>query len=126
HPHRPNAYQLATSDVASALRAQNLELPGGRLEQGVRELSVRTVGRLTRPEEFADIVVATRGNIPIRIKDLGAVDDTGADPLSVSMLNGKSAISVAIRKQSGVNTVALAAALRERTAEVEKGLAPTV
>ena len=67
-PDRLNAYALATSDVAAALRAQNLELPGGRLEQGVRELSVRTVGRLTRPEEFADVVVATRGNIPIRIK----------------------------------------------------------
>ncbi len=124
-PDRLNAYQLATSDVASALRAQNLELPGGRLEQGVRELSVRTVGRLTRPEEFSEIVVATRGNIPIRIKDLGTVEDSGADPLSVSMLNGKSAISVAIRKQSGVNTVALADAIRERMAEVEKTLPPT-
>ena len=53
-PDRLNAYELSTSDVAAALRAQNLELPGGRLEQGARELSVRTVGRLTRPEEFAD------------------------------------------------------------------------
>jgi hydrophobic/amphiphilic exporter-1 (mainly G- bacteria), HAE1 family len=124
-PDRLNGYQLATSDVAAALRAQNLELPGGRLEQGVRELSVRTVGRLTRPEEFSEIVVATRGNIAIRIKDIGTVDDTGADPLSVSMLNGKSAISVAIRKQSGVNTVALADAIRERMTEVEKLLPPT-
>ena len=66
--------------MAAALRAQNLELPGGRLEQGTRELSVRTVGRLTRPEEFADVVVATRANIPIRIRDLGTVEDTGADP----------------------------------------------
>ena len=61
--------RLRTRDLGrrAALRAQNLELPGGRLEQGVRELSVRTVGRLTRPEEFADVVVATRNNIPIRI-----------------------------------------------------------
>ena len=79
-PDRLNAYALSTSDVAAALRAQNLELPGGRLEQGVRELSVRTVGRLTRPEEFSDVVVATRSNIPIRIRDVGTVEDTGADP----------------------------------------------
>ncbi len=124
-PDRLNAYELSTTDIAAALRAQNLELPGGRLEQGARELSVRTVGRLTRPDEFAEIVVATRGNIPIRIKDLGTVEDTGADPLSVSSLNGKSAISVAIRKQSGVNTVALADAIRARMAEVEKTLPPT-
>src|SRR5918996_4045190 len=103
-PDRLNAYALSTSDVAGALRAQNLELPGGRLEQGTRELSVRTVGRLSRPDEFADVVVATRANIPIRIRDLGTVEDTGADPMSVATLNGKAAISVAIRKQSGVNT----------------------
>ena len=120
-----NAYALSTSDVAAALRAQNLELPGGRLEQGVRELSVRTVGRLTRPEEFLDIVVATRNNIPIRIRDVGTVEDTGADPTSVATLNGKPALSVAIRKQSGVNTVALADAVRERMAEITQTLPPT-
>ena len=124
-PDRLNAYALSTSDVAAALRAQNLELPGGRLEQGVRELSVRTVGRLTRPEEFLDIVVATRNNIPIRIRDVGTVEDTGADPTSVATLNGKPALSVAIRKQSGVNTVALADAIRARMAEITQTLPPT-
>jgi HAE1 family hydrophobic/amphiphilic exporter-1 len=124
-PDRLNAYALATSDVAGALRAQNLELPGGRLEQGTRELSVRTVGRLARPEDFADVVVATRANIPIRISDLGAVEDTGADPTSVSNLNGKSSVSVAIRKQSGVNTVALADAIKVRLREIEQTLPPT-
>ena len=124
-PDRLNAYALSTSDVAAALRAQNLELPGGRLEQGVRELSVRTVGRLTRPEEFSDIVIATRNNIPIRIRDVGTVEDTGADPTSVATLNGKAALSVAIRKQSGVNTVALADAVRERMAEITQTLPPT-
>ena len=120
-----NAYGLSTSDVAAALRAQNLELPGGRLEQGARELSVRTVGRLTRPEEFLDVVVATRNNIPIRIRDIGSVEDTGADPTSVASLNGKAALSVAVRKQSGVNTVALADAIRERMAEITQTLPPT-
>src|SRR5687767_4242826 len=124
-PDRLNAYGLSTSDVAAALRAQNLELPGGRLEQGTRELSVRTVGRLARPEEFADVVVATRANIPIRIRDLGVVEDTGADPTSVSNLNGKSSVSVAIRKQIGVNTAALADAIRARLAEIAETLPPT-
>ena len=49
-PDRLNAYGLSTTDVAAALRSQNLELPGGRLEQGTRELSVRTVGRLRTPD----------------------------------------------------------------------------
>ncbi len=123
-PDRLNGFGLSTTDVATALRAQNLELPGGRLEQGDRDLSVRTVGRLQRPQDFEDLVVATRGNSPIRISDIGTVEDTGAVPSSVSMLNGKPAVSVAIRKQSGVNTVALADALRVRMAEIQETLPP--
>src|SRR5688500_13587018 len=123
-PDRLNAYGLSTSDVATALAAQNLELPGGRLEQGTRELSVRTLGRLQRPQDFEDLVVATRGNTPIRVRDIGTVDDTGETPSSVSMLNGKPAVSVAIRKQSGVNTVALASALRTRMTEIQQTLPP--
>jgi hydrophobic/amphiphilic exporter-1 (mainly G- bacteria), HAE1 family len=123
-PDRLNSYGLSTTDVAAAMRAQNLELPGGNLEQGERDLSVRTLGRLQRPQDFEQLVVATRGNVPIRISDIGTVEDTGAVPRSVSMLNGKPAVSVAIRKQSGVNTVALADALRARMAEIQQTLPP--
>ncbi len=125
-PDRLAAYGLSTTDVATALRAQNLELPGGRLEQGVRDLSVRTVGRVARPADFGEVVVATRGNVPIRVKDIGIVEDTGAPPSSVSLLNAKPAVSVAIRKQSGVNTVALADALKTRMAEIRETLPPNV
>ena len=123
-PDRLNVYGLSTTDVANALRSQNLELPGGRLEQGARELSVRTVGRLSRPQDFEDLVIATRANSAIRIRDVGVVQDTGADPVSVSMLNGRSAVSVAVRKQSGVNTVALADAVKARMEEINKTLPP--
>jgi HAE1 family hydrophobic/amphiphilic exporter-1 len=125
-PDRLNAYALSTTDVAAALRSQNLELPGGKLEQGQRELSVRTVGRLKTPQDFNDLVVATRGNSTIRIRDIGTVVDTGEDPTSVSMLNGKPAMTVAVRKQSGVNTVALASAIKTRMAEIQETLPPNV
>jgi HAE1 family hydrophobic/amphiphilic exporter-1 len=125
-PDRLAAYGLSTSDVASALRSQNLELPGGRLEQGARDLSVRTVGRLTRPADFENVVVATRANSTIKVRDIGTVEDTGEPPSSVSLLNAKPAVSVAIRKQSGVNTVALAEAVKARMAEVQQTLPPNV
>jgi len=125
-PDRLSAYALSTTDIAAALRAQNLELPSGKLEQGSRELSVRTVGRLRSPDDFNDLVVATRGNSPIRIRDVGRVVDTGAEPTSVSMLDGKPALTVAVRKQSGVNTVALANAIKARMAEIQQTLPPNV
>ncbi len=125
-PDRLNAYALSTGDIAAALRAQNLELPGGKLEQGMRELSVRTVGRLRNPDDFNDLVVATRGNSTIRIRDIGRVADTGEDPNSLSMLDGKPAMTVAVRKQSGYNTVALANDIKTRMAEIQRTLPPNV
>ena len=65
-PDRLRAYNLTVNDVAVALRTQNFELPGGRIDEGARELTVRTVGRLGQPEEFNDIAVATRGSYVVR------------------------------------------------------------
>src|SRR5262245_35675847 len=124
-PNRLAAYGLSTNDVANALRSQNLELPSGRLEQGERDVSVRTVGRLARPKDFEGLSVANRGSYTVRIADIGRVDDTGETPTSASMLNGRSAVTVAVRKQSGVNTVALADAIRARMAEIQQTLPPT-
>ena len=110
-----NAYGLTTTDVAGALRAQNLELPGGRIDEGCRA-TCRSgpLGRLLRPLDFADLVVATRNGYAIKIRDIGEVIDGGEDPTSVSVLNGRPAVSLAMRKQSGVNTVALVDAHQAR------------
>ncbi len=123
-PDRLGAYGLSTTDVATALRAQNLELPGGQIEEGVRDLSVRTLGRLQRPADFAALIVANRNGYAVRIRDIAEVIDGGESPTSVSVLNGRPAVSVAVRKQSGVNTVALATALKARMADIEQTLPP--
>jgi HAE1 family hydrophobic/amphiphilic exporter-1 len=124
-PDRLAAFGLSTNDVAAALRSQNLELPSGRLEQGAREVSVRTAGRLARPADFANLAVANRGTYTVRLSDIGEVEDTGQSPTSASLLNGQSAVTVAVRKQSGVNTVALVDAIKARMAEVRATLPPT-
>jgi HAE1 family hydrophobic/amphiphilic exporter-1 len=124
-PDRLRAYSLSTTDVASALRSQNIELPGGRIDEGTRDLSVRTLGRMRTPAEFGEIVVATRAGYPIRIRDFATVIDGGEDPDSVSVLNGRPAVTVAVRKQSGVNTVALTEGVKQRMAEIQELLPPT-
>lgn len=123
-PDRLGAFALSTTDVATALRAQNLELPGGRIEEGMRDLSVRTLGRLARPTDFEELIVANRNGYAVRIKDIAEVVDGGEPPNSVSSLNGRPAVSIAIRKQTGVNTVALASAIKTRMAEVAETLPP--
>ena len=119
NPDRLRAYNLTVSDVARALRTQNLELPGGRVDEGEREITVRTLGRLVDADQFANIVIKTQGQYPIRIRDIGTVEDAGVEPRTAAMLDGTPAVVVAVRKQSGTNTAAVAAAVKERMTEIQ-------
>lgn len=121
-PDRLRAYNLTISDVALALKAQNFELPGGRVDAGMRELTVRTLGRLTEPEQFNDIAVATRGPYVVRIRDLGKATDAEQELRSLSRLSGKSAVTLVVSKQSGQNTVAVAEAVKRKLAEISATL----
>jgi HAE1 family hydrophobic/amphiphilic exporter-1 len=119
NPDRLRAYNLTVSDVAQALRTQNLELPGGRVEEGEREVTVRTLGKLADASQFANIVIKTQDGYPIRVRDIGSVEDAGVEPRTAAMLNGTPAVVVAVRKQSGTNTAAVAAAVKQRMAEIQ-------
>src|SRR5438067_505339 len=117
-PDRLQAYNLSTVDVSNALRAQNLELPGGRVNEGAKTVTLRTMSRVERVEDFNDLVVANKNGYPVKISDIGSVEDSGVDPTSISSLNGGPAVTLAIRKQSGSNTVAVISAVKQRMAEV--------
>lgn len=108
------AYRLTPADVVAALRAQNLQIPGGRVEEGVRELSLRTFGRVERPADLTRIPVADRDGEPVLVGDVARVEDTEAEERSRATINGAPAVALLIRKQSGTNTIAVAEAVKER------------
>ena len=118
-PDRLRGYNLTVADVARALRTQNLELPGGRVEAGAREIAIRTLGRLVEPAQFGEIAIKTEGGYPIRIRDIGRIEDAGVEPRTSAMLDGRPAVVIAVRKQSGSNTVAVAQAVKARMAEIQ-------
>ena len=117
-PTRLRAYNLSTVDVTNALRSQNLELPGGRVNEGAKTVTLRTMSRVTKVEDFGALVVANKNGYPVKISDVGSVEDSGVDPSSISSLNGGPSITLAIRKQSGSNTVAVINGVKQRLAEV--------
>jgi HAE1 family hydrophobic/amphiphilic exporter-1 len=119
---RLSAYDLAVDDVARALRIENLEVPGGRIETGPRELVVRTRGRIQHPDEFNRIIVARRPTGPIYLQDVALVEDGMADERSLSRLNGERAVSLLIRRQSGTNAVAVAHEIKVALEEIEAAL----
>ncbi|MGI9106887.1 MAG: efflux RND transporter permease subunit [Pyrinomonadaceae bacterium] len=123
-PDRLRAYNLSVTEVANALRAQNLELPGGRLDEGARTVTLRTLSRIPKVEQFNDVIITTRNNYPVKISDVGRVEDSGVDPQSAASLDGVPSVSLAIRKQSGANTVALIQNVKQRMAEITPLLPP--
>src|SRR5438552_5516291 len=66
-PDKMRSYNVTPAEVSGALRIQNLEFPSGRLDEGQRETSVRTVGKIQKPEQFNDVVVATRGGYQVKV-----------------------------------------------------------
>ncbi|RKZ13838.1 AcrB/AcrD/AcrF family protein [bacterium] len=108
------AQGLTVADVVSALRMQNVQIPGGRVQQGKRDLTLRTYGRVQSPEEFGRLVVAERGGYPVTVGDVASVIDSIAEPETVASVNGKPAVVLLIRKQSGTNTIEVVERVRAR------------
>jgi HAE1 family hydrophobic/amphiphilic exporter-1 len=117
-PDRMRAYNLSTVDVANALKAQNLELPGGRVNEGSQTQTLRTMSRVDKVEDFNNLAIANRNGYSVKIGDIGTVEDGGVDPTSISTLDGTPAVTLSIVKQSGSNTVAVINAVKQRMNEV--------
>ncbi len=117
---------LAIEDVRQALIRQNLELPGGRVDQGSRELVLRTMGRVETTAGFLDLIVANHAGYPVRIRDIGRVEDTFEEPRSLARLDGRNAVSLIIQKQSGSNTVAVVERVRQRFEQLKPLLPPDI
>ncbi len=120
------AYNLSVEDVRVALVRQNLEVPGGRVDQGPRELVLRTLGRLTTAAEFGKMIVANRKGYPIRVTDIGKVDDSFEEPRTLARLDGVNAVSLVVQKQSGMNTVKVVDELKGRLEEIKSALPPDI
>ena len=115
-PELMRAFNVTVTEVAAALRQQNLELPAGRMLQGAQELTVRTIGKITDPRAFNALAVADRGGYVVRLSDIGEAVDGQEELRSASFLNGKSAVTLVVQKQSGQNTVTVAEQVKERLA----------
>jgi HAE1 family hydrophobic/amphiphilic exporter-1 len=123
-PDKMRAFNVTVAQVADAVRAQNMELPGGRVDEGTRELTVRTMGRIVQPSEFNELVVGNRGTYAVKLSDIGYAEDGAEEPRTEARLNGQPAVTLVVSKQSGQNTVAVADAVKERLLEIQKTLPP--
>ncbi|QMW02009.1 efflux RND transporter permease subunit [Spirosoma foliorum] len=122
-PAKLAAYQLTPSDIEQALRKENVDLPSGRIEGDRNELTVRTLGRLTKEDDFNNMIVKQEGSSIIRFKDIGYAE-LGAENERTAILNslkGNSpTIGVFVEPQRGANAVAIADEFYRRLKELRK------
>jgi HAE1 family hydrophobic/amphiphilic exporter-1 len=121
-PDRLRAFNVTVNQVADAIRQQNMEVPGGRVDEGVRELTVRTMGKIIDPSDFNSLIVASRGSYAVKISDIGRAEDASEELRTLARLNSQPAVTLIVSKQSGQNTVAVSDGIKERLAEI----APTL
>jgi HAE1 family hydrophobic/amphiphilic exporter-1 len=112
--------------VTLALQRQNQEIPGGRVAQGANELTVRTIGKIQNVEDFKDIPVIKRDDYSVLLREIAEVKDSIKETRSLSLLNGVSAVTIQVRKQSGENTLAVANLVKEQLKTIQETLPPSV
>ncbi|MBI1239110.1 MAG: MMPL family transporter [Alphaproteobacteria bacterium] len=123
------AYQVTAEDVINALHRENADVPGGRLEAGggITELSLKTMGEVTRVPDFAKVVVAYRANgVPTLLGDVARVEEGLKDERTYAELNGRPGISLDVRRQSGENTLAVAQAVKLELERIRPLLGPDI
>lgn len=104
---------ISVNQVVMALRRENVEIPGGEVKNGLRDLSIQPKSSFQSVSEIGEIIVGVAGSIPIRLGDVATVRDTVAEETRIIRANNKQAIMIMIRKQSGANTVQTVSAVQE-------------
>lgn len=120
------AYSLSTYEVLESLRMENMEVPGGKVGSGDREITLRTVGSLKNAQDFANLPVARREGVQLYVKDVAVVADGIKERESMTRYQGRPAIGLDIVKQSGANTVEVADQIKKVYEQLQKELPPGV
>lgn len=116
------ALALPFNQVINSLQAANLQVPAGTLEQGSRQLLLRTPEEFKSIDDIRNTIVAQRNGIPVFLGQIAEVKDTYQRITSLIRLNGKPGIRLGIRKQSGTNTVQVAEAVIKEIEKVNQDL----
>ncbi len=121
-----DSYGLSMTQVRDAVVAENVEIPGGTVEQGKGQLLLRTLGRVDAAQDFNGLVVATKGDTPIRISDIGHAEDSFERPTSAVWLGDTPAVMLDVRRAMGENTVAVIEGVRAKLETIRQSLPPSV
>lgn len=108
--------------VMAALKRENVELPGGRIESSTKEYTIKIKGEFPAIQQFNDLVVGYSGGVAVKIKDVGRAEDGMEEKRSIARFNGVNCVSLGIQKQSGTNTVEVIDRIKQELKIIRKTL----
>jgi len=121
-PNKLRANGLTAADVRRAIVAQNVTTPGGTIDTGPQRLTFRVRGRVSSVPAVGEIIIRQVEGHPVQVSEVARVVDGEEEAETAAVLDGRQAVVLSIRKQSGENSVAVVDALRERMKDLEKTL----
>jgi len=111
---------LSSGDVIAALSREHVEVPGGVVESGTMEYSVKTDAEFRTLSELENLVIAQRDDARVLLKDVARVEDGAEDVETIAHYNGRPALAVGVMRKSGENTVAIVDEVYERLPQIRK------
>ena len=120
--YRMNAYQISFDDIANAIRAENLSIPGGSIDTKEKNLTIRIPGEFKEVRPLEDIVLKMQNGKPIYLRDVAKVDYSFEDRKTFARLNLKEVVSVHVRKRAGENLIRISDEVKRIVAEKRTSL----
>jgi hydrophobic/amphiphilic exporter-1 (mainly G- bacteria), HAE1 family len=114
------ALDLSVDRVVNILKTENQNIPLGEIYRGDMTYLVRSQGQFSNLDQIRDLVVLTKGDVPVYLKDIAEVTDSTEDVRSVLRINGRAAVRMNVQKQSGTNTVQIAELVRKEVERVNR------
>ncbi len=125
-PAKLAGYGLTPLDVRNAISRENVELPSGSVEGNTTELTIRTLGLMTTPAEFNNLIIKQSGDQVVRVSDIGRAELGPEDIRGIMKLNGIPMVGTAIIPQPGANHIDIADEVYDRLEFMKKDLADDI
>ncbi|HRQ63345.1 MAG TPA: efflux RND transporter permease subunit [Xanthomonadaceae bacterium] len=116
--------RLSAGQVIDRLRAENVNISGGRIDEGAQRYLVRTVNQFQAVEDIADLLIRVEQGVPLRLRDIATVRHSYREREAIIRMDGREAVEIAIYKEGDANTVTVADEVVRRIGQVKDGALP--